>query len=215
MNNLKIVILLFCTVIPSCSSRKPETIVKKDSVEIMTMKKDTSVTVKKELTTKTGKKFVIIETKPSISVSNYSISGIGFGNPADTIKYSMKNPMTATFLTDLDEDGYDELFIVTKASGPGYFLDILGVTSLEDKTFGEIQVPETTYEDTEKNEKFSGYLGNDSIFIKDNKIMRLFPVYKSSDYNSLPKGGRRMITYSLKRNVSNYELLVSGVENMK
>ena len=215
MNKSLILILLVSSLSIFCSKKTPEVVLKKDSVELMKIKNDTAVTVTKEFTTGTGKKFVIVETKPAISVSNYMITGVGFRNSEDTIKYYQKNPMTTAFLTDLDNNGFDEIYIVTKASGPGIFLDILGITSFEDNTFGEIVIPRTTNEDMKKDENFNGYLGNDSIYIRDNKIVRLFPVYKSSDYNSLPTGIIRKLTYTLNRNDSNYELLITGVENIK
>lgn len=220
MKKLLISILVSALLIISCSEKKPETIVSKDSVEIMTVKKDTAVTVKKEFKTLSGRKLVIVETKPSISISNYSVYGIGYKTP-DTIRYNLKNPMSAAFLTDLDKNGFEELYILTKAAGPGYFLDLLGVASYGDSTFGEILIPEITDEEIKKNQNFRGYLGNDSIYIANNKIVRLFPVYESSDYNSLPTGGRRMLTYSLidiknsNNKDSKNELQITGVENLK
>lgn len=214
MKKIILSLLLTVVMILSCSKNKPETIVLKDSAEMMSVKNDTAVTVRKEFSTRSGKKFVIIETKPSISVSNYSVFGIGFVN-SDTIKYELKNPMTSAFLTDLDKNGFEELFIVTKASGQGNFLDLLGVSSFEDNTFGEILIPEISDTDMEKNGKFGGYLGNDSIYISDNKIIRLFPVYKSSDYNSLPTDVRRKLTYTFNKSGSKNDLVISGVENLK
>ena len=179
------------------------------------MKKDTAVTVTKEFTMGKGKKFVIVETKPAISVSNYTISGVGFRNSEDTIKYPLKDPMSTVFKADLDKNGYNEIYIITKASGPGYFLDILGVTSMEDNTFSEIIINKITEEDTKRDNMFSGYMGNDTIYLTDERIIREFPVYKSSDYNNLPKGGRRKIIYLLTPSDKKYELVIAGVENIK
>ncbi len=213
---IKLISALFFTaiLITGCGDRKPETVVKKDSTEKMTIKKDTAVTVRKEMKTKTGKEFVIVETKPSYSVSDYMITGVGFPNSTDTIRYSMKNPMTTAMVADLDKNGFDELYILTKATGSGSFVDILGVASVDDKTFGEIIVQEITDKDVEKNEMFSGYMGQDSVYISDNKIIREFPVYKSNDMNSKPTGGSRRITYTLKPGTQ-YQLVVTGRDDMK
>jgi len=215
MKKLLISLFLITTLNISCSDKKPETVVKKDSTEKMTVKKDTSFTIKKEITTKTGKKFVIIETKPTNSVSDYMITGTGFENSKDTIRYSLKNPMSTAMLADLDKNGFDEVYIITKATGSGIFEDILAIASFEDKTFGEINVQEITAEDMEKNEKFTGYMGHDSIYITDNTLVREFPVYKTSDANSEPTGGRRKIIYVLKPGKASYELVITGAESLK
>jgi len=215
MKKLFISFFLIIISIISCSDKKPETVVKKDSTEKMTVKKDTSFTIRKEITTKTGKKFVIIETKPTNSVSDYMIAGGGFENSQDTIRYSLKNPMSTAMLADLDKNGFDEVYIITKATGSGSFEDILAVTSFEDKTFGEINVQEITAEDMEKDGKFAGYMGHDSIYITDNRLVREFPVYKTSDVNSAPTGGRRKIIYSLKPGKASYEFVITDVENIK
>jgi PBP1b-binding outer membrane lipoprotein LpoB len=216
MKKLIIAIFFSGMIIAGCSERKPETVVKKDSTEKMTIKKDTSVTVKKEMKTKTGKEFVIIETKPSYSISDYTITGVGFTNTNDTIRYSLKNPMTTAMLADLDNNGFEELYILTKATGSGSFADILGVASNNDKSFGEINVQEITDKDDEKGEMFSGYMGHDSVYISGNKLIREFPVYKSSgETNVNPTGGRRKIIYTLKPGETSYQLVISGKEDMK
>jgi len=215
MKKLFAPLLLATSLVISCSDRKPETVVKKDSVEKMTVKKDTAVTIKKELTTKTGKMFVIIETKPTISVSDYMITGNGFKNSKDTIKYPLNNPMSTALLADLDKNGFDEVYIITKATGSGSFEDVLAIASYNDSTFGEIDVQKMTAEDVEKNEKFAGYMGHDSIYITDNKLVREFPVYKTSDANSSPTGGRRKILYALKPGKASYELVITDVESLK
>lgn len=199
----------------SCNEKKPETVVKKDSIEKMTIKRDTTFTVKKEITTKTGKKFVVIESKPSSSVSDYMITGTGFENSNDTIKYSLNNPMSTVLPADLDKNGFDEIYIVTKSTGSGSFQDILAIASYDDKTFVEINVQQITAEDMETNGKFGGYMGHDSIYITDNKLVREFPVYKTSDANSEPTGGRKKIIYVLKPGKASYELVITDVENMK
>lgn len=214
MKKLLVSIFMFSFLIMSCKDKQSETVVKKDSTEKMTVKRDTAVTVKKEITTGTGKKLVIIESKPSFSISDYMITGSGFENSNDTIKYSLKNPMSTALLADLDKNGFDEVYIITKSAAAGYLEDILAVASINDKTFREVNVQQFTAKDAEKNGKFSGYLGHDSIYISDKKIIREFPVYESSNANIAPVG-RRKIIYSLIPGQNSYDLVITGAENMK
>ena len=58
-------------------------------------------------------------------------------------------------------------------------------------------------------------MGNDTIYVTGENIIREFPVYRSSDYNNIPKGGKRKIIYTLKPSDKQYMLVVSGVENFK
>ena len=215
MKKIVISVLLGVILFASCRDERPEVVVKKDSVEVMTVKKDTSVTVRKEFKTRSGRKLEVIESKPAISVSNNMITGQGFVNSADTIKYLYKNPMTTALLADLDKNGYEELYIITKASGPGYFLDVLGIASKEDNSFSEIKVENVMSDDMNKDKMFGGYMGNDTIYFTDKGIIREFPVYTSSDYNDLPKGGKRRIIYSLKKEDPLYSLEIIGSENIK
>lgn len=212
MKKLFITLLLpVLLLLSSCGEKKqPETVVKKDSTEKMTIKNDTAVTVKKEMKTTTGKVFTIIETKPSYSVSNYMVTGAGFSNSADTIKFQNKNPMVTAMLADLDKNGFEELYILTKSTGSGSFMDIMGIASFNDKSFGEITVQEITDKDVEKGGMFAGYMGHDSIYIADNNLVREFPVYKTSDANSDPTGGRRKIFYTLKPGEASYQLVITG-----
>ena len=131
----------------SCGERKPETLIKLDSVEKVTVKKDSTLIIDKEMKTRTGKIFSIIESKPSYSVSNYFISGKDFLNSTDTIVYLNKNPMTNALISDLDKNGFEEMYILTKSTGSNSFIEILGVASLYDKALGEIQVQEISEDD--------------------------------------------------------------------
>lgn len=198
----------------SCSNKQPETVIKKDSIEKMTIKNDTAVTVRKEITTGNGNQLIIIESKPSISVSNYMITGTGFKNSFDTINFPFKNPMSATLLADLDKNGFDELYIITKASGSQTFVDMFAVATNPDNSFNEIKIEQISTEDVNKNGKFYGYMGFDSIYISDNKIIREFPVYKSSNFESDETKEMRRVFYQLKPYDKFNELVISDFENV-
>ena len=85
---IKIIILFFVLSLAliSCGEKKPEIVVKKDSVE-MIVKEDTTLIVYKEHETRSGKKFIIVESKPTESVSNYYVTGSGFSNSNDTLAF--------------------------------------------------------------------------------------------------------------------------------
>ncbi|HMS63715.1 MAG TPA: hypothetical protein PKD83_00515 [Ignavibacteria bacterium] len=215
MRSLIFITFVISAIITSCSEKKPETVIKKDSTEIMTIKKDTTLIVKKEMKTKSGKIYTIVESKPGYSLSNFYISGSGFKNSHDTLKYPNKNPMTNAVLSDLDNNGFEEMYVFTKSTGSESFMEIIGVASLNDTSFGEIIVQEITTEDVEKNEKFNGYMGHDSVYISGKKIFREFPVYKSSSSGTDSTDGRRRIIYMLKTEDNNYQLYVTGSEEIK
>lgn len=215
MKNLLITTLMICLIFVSCNEKKPETLIKKDSAESMTIKTDTAETIKKELKTATGKVFTIIETKPAYSLSNYMITGEGFENSNDTLKFVNKNPMTATLLSDLNGDGFEELYIITKATGDERFLDILAFTSRKDNTFNEIFVEPIISEDVREGNMFDGYMGHDSIYIDGINLIREFPVYETSTYEEDKNQMRRKIIYSLDPVGDQYKLWISGFKNIK
>ena len=215
MKKLTISLMIAFLFIVSCSEKKPESVLEKDSTVLMTVKKDTSLIINKELKTRSGKEFKVIESKPSYSISNYFISGEGFLNSSDTIKYMNKNPMVNTLLADLDENGYEELYILTKSTGSASFMDILGIASVNDKSFEEIIVQDISAEDVKKDEMFNGYMGYDSVYISGNSINRIFPVFKSSDTRERPTGGKRKIIYELSPTETNYQLEITGSKNIQ
>ncbi len=205
--------IIFCG-LNSCSYKQPETVIKKDSVEEMSIKKDTAVTVKKEILTRNGNHFIIIESKPSNSVSNYMITGRGFLNSSDTIKFPFKNPMSATLLTDLDKNGLEELYIITKAAGNPSFVDLIAVAVNPDNSFNEIKVEQIRASDVNKDEIFYGYMGFDSIYISGNKIVREFPVYKSSNTDEEKNKEIKKVFYQLKIYDKFNELVISDSESV-
>ncbi|MDQ3019560.1 MAG: hypothetical protein M3R36_03175 [Bacteroidota bacterium] len=215
MKKLFIPVLLTGLLISACNEKKPETTIKKDSTEKMTIKKDTTLQIKKEMKTKSGKIFTINESKPAFTVSDYMISGTGFMNSSDTIKYSQKDPMTTAMLADLDKNGFEELYIITKTGDTEYFMNVIGVASPDDQSLKEIKIQEIAAADMENTGKFSGYKGMDSVYISGSNIIREFPVYKGGDSMSNPTGGKRKIIYTLKPAGDSYQLVITGSEDMK
>ena len=59
------------------------------------------------------------------------------------------------------------------------------------KTCNSIKLPGLTGADNE------GYMGHDVFSMKDNRLVREFPVYKKGDADCCPKGGNRTVEYTL------------------
>jgi hypothetical protein len=214
MKNTILYITVICLFLISCNEKKPETVIKSDSVENMTIKIDTTEIIKKELKTANGKLFTIIESKPTYSMSNYLITGAGFENSEDTIKFYNMNPMTATLLSDINKDGFDELYIITKTTGDERFMDLMAFTSGKENNFREIIVEPVEPEDVKNDKMFDGYMGHDSIYIDGSGIIREFPVYPSSTYEKDKDQARRKIIYNLYPEGDKFKLDVTDYKDM-
>jgi len=154
--------------------------------------------VSKKYKTKTGKSFIISEEKPSASISDISITTEGFTVVNDTIHLEESDPISKVTITDLNKDGFDEVFIITQSAGSGSYATIYGYSSNKDKSVSEIIIPEISQSDLAEGAIFYGYQGHDSIYVSKKKLYRKFPIYKEGDENCCPSGGHQTIQYVLK-----------------
>jgi hypothetical protein len=143
--------------------------------------------------TKTGKTISVIETHPvGQSLSSIEISTKDFEHNLHEI-YKNVDPISDIHIADLDNNGFDEIYIITTSAGSGSYGNVLGFASNKDKSISMISFPEI-----KKNEQlFKGYMGHDIISIENNKLVRKFPLYKKNDVNQNPTGGRRKLIYGL------------------
>jgi hypothetical protein len=96
------------------------------------------------------------------------------------------------WLTDLDKDGRSEVIIAMRSAGSGGY-GTLSIHELGDEgRFSQIPFPELP-------EKLSaGYMGHDSFAVKDDRIVRTFPIYQRGDPNAAPSGGVKEVEYIMK-----------------
>lgn len=160
----------------------------------------------KEIKTKTGKIFIINENHFSSGISNLSINTKGFTEVNNTIHIEESDPISNTYISDLNKDGFDELYIITKSTGSGSYGTIYGFSSNKDKSATPIAVPEIAQSDLASDAVFNGYMGHDSIYVSNNKLFRKFPIYKDDDKNCCPTGGNKIIQYSLKKGEASWIL---------
>ena len=95
---------------------------------------------------------------------------------------------------DMDSDGNPEIFIQAEGEGEGSHLTMY---IYEFNSSGSGQ--KLTFPGLSSSSK-KGYKGQDSMFIKDGKLMRQFPVYEEKDQPNKPSGGKKLLEYRLRNN---------------
>lgn len=95
---------------------------------------------------------------------------------------------------DLDSDGNPELYIHAKGEGKGSYLSMYIYEYADNGSNQQLRFPELS---SSLNE---GYRGNDSVYIKDGKLLRQFPLYSNNDSTGLKTGEIRKIEYVLRNN---------------
>ncbi|MCF6348487.1 MAG: hypothetical protein L3J20_09345 [Flavobacteriaceae bacterium] len=164
----------------------------------------------KEYKTATGKIIMIAETHPEgESLSTVTIKTLDF-ETNETFTLTDIDPLDSILVTDVNKDGFDELYIITKAAGSGNYLNIIAYASNNDKSLTSVYVPEISNKDIDKNGLFHGYMGQDSFKFEDGKIVRQFPVYNETDSNSNLTGATREISYFLKKGENGWKLEIKN-----
>lgn len=98
---------------------------------------------------------------------------------------------------DLDSDGNPELYIQSRGEGEGSYLNMYIYEYSEGGSNQQIRFPELG------SSMKKGYKGSDSVYVKDGKLMRQFPLYSTGDSASKSTGEIRKIEYSLRNNSLN------------
>lgn len=158
------------------------------------------------LKTKSGKSFQVHEKFISASISNISIQPNDFTEVNESIILEEIDPISDIFITDLDQNNYDELYIITRSTGSGTYATIYGYASNNDKSVSPIIVPDIAQSDLALDAIFYGYQGHDSIYISNHKLVRKYPIFKENDKNCCPTGGSKTIKYDLVAGESSWRL---------
>lgn len=142
-------------------------------------------------TTKTGNQFIVTVKPLSASVSRITVQGMGFPETQGVFSYRKSDPVENAQMADLNGDGFDELYIITRSTGSGSYGTLRGFASVEDKSIAEIEVPafEGPY--------YEGFQGKGVFTFQGNRVIHFWPVYNEGDTNANPTGGSRLIFYRL------------------
>ena len=151
-----------------------------------------------EFVTSAKKRILVTETHPKgESQSTLNIWDKDFKHTKKNIILEDVDPIDAIFLEDLDEDGLDELYIITKGVGSGQYAGIIGFASDTDGSLRRIEVPEIQEQELSTGKLFYGYMGKDDIRVKNGTLVREFPVFLPSDTNDAPSGQMKEVRYRL------------------
>ncbi len=156
--------------------------------------------------TKSGKEIELKTHSGEDGMFDYHLIPKGFEFSTDTLILSDSDPLSAAFLTDLDNNGFEEIYLITTSTGSGSYGQIHGFASNSDKSITPIYLRPIDENDLAPGEMFEGYMGHDSIFLDQGKLMRKFPVYLEGDPNCCPTGGKATIVYSLVPGEASWQL---------
>jgi len=106
---------------------------------------------------------------------------------------------------DLDSDGNPELYIHAKGEGKGSYLSMYIYEYADNGSNQQLRFPELSSSLSE------GYRGNDSVYIKDGKLLRQFPIYNKNDSTGTKTGEIRKIEYVLRNNNFQYKELKEDI----
>jgi len=164
-----------------------------------------------EYFTRSGKSFSVTESHPiGQSLSNIQVESTGFAHNISE-NFEDHDPIREVLVGDLDENGFDEFYIVTVSSGSGSYGDVLAFASNKDKSLSLIHFPDVQ----EGDERFTGYLGHDTFTLADGGLVRSFPIYLPSDTNNKPTGGTRAIIYKLYPGEAAWQLRIDHVSELE
>ena len=195
--SLLVYISLFC----SCQEKKTSNeIIPAENINqpFINKESDESKSIVKEILTATGKSFKVEQWKHSASLSRLTITTKGFTNTQEVFEIKDTDPLSRIFTLDLDKNGFEELYIITKSTGSGSYERIMGFASNNDRSVTPVYVPKMTEKDLESEGDFTGYMGHDSIYVANKQLYRKFPVYLEGDANCCPTGGNTTLTYHLR-----------------
>lgn len=110
-------------------------------------------------------------------------------------------------ITDLNGDGYPEVFVFLQSVGSGSYGSAIGYSVNNGKSMSQIAFPNIT----DHPQASKGYMGHDKFGIQNFSLYQLFPIYKENDTNATPTGGQRIIRYKLKDGEASRQLVIDDV----
>ncbi|PSL45509.1 hypothetical protein CLV51_104214 [Chitinophaga niastensis] len=131
---------------------------------------------------------------------------IAIGNKKDStradtiIERDIKGQLEAVMVGDLDRNGKPELYCYMLSEGTGRYGNIYAYDFSGDKI---LRISTNAVDTLE----LPAYRGHDSFYIKNENLVRTFPVYREGAPDALTADTRMIVRYGLQKNDGGFELV--------
>lgn len=132
-------------------------------------------------------------------------SGLKEDNTA--ITQTIDGMVTDAQMVEMDDTGYQQIFIFTTSEGSGSYGNIIGYVVNNGKSITPVTIPNIT----DNKEASEGYMGHDQFEVMENQLVRRFPFYKPGDTNANPTGGTKQIQYKLVPGEATWQLVIDKI----
>ena len=162
----------------------------------------------KVLQTASGTAFTLVEKpKAGASLSTVMVLTDNFTEINNVFRLGTIDPVEDFFLADVDDNGFEEVYVVTRSAGSGSYSNIYGFSSNQTKSASQIYIPEPTEADLAQGGLFEGFRGHNKFAMKAGKLTNTFPRYRKGDSNAKPTGGETTVTYRLEAGEASWRLV--------
>ena len=111
----------------------------------------------------------------------------------ETFENEADGTVTDAAVADINDDGAPEVYVFVTSAGSGSYGSVLAYSSNKNLSATPVYMPELN----ENKPAAKGYIGHDQFSIKENRLVRRFPVYGDKDSNANPTQGYRELQYKL------------------
>ena len=131
------------------------------------------------------------------------------GGTSDTVREEINGVVANAVAGDLNGDAFPEIYVFCQSAGSGSYASVYAYQKDADGIHA-FTLPELD------KRLSAGYMGHDTLWVRDSVLVRSFPVYTESDLNASATGGTRNIEYVLRRDENGkLGLRVSHITNQQ
>jgi len=141
------------------------------------------------------------------SVNTLRIVPAGLEIDNRPIERTIDGTVTGAAVADLNGDGSPEIYVYVTSAGSGSYGSLVAYSANRRMSLSEIYLPSVS----EDNSTSTGYMGHDEFAVSGDVLVQSFPVYRDSDSNARPTGGRRDVHYKLVPGEADWLLKVDKV----
>ena len=141
------------------------------------------------------------------SINTLTIQPAGLEIDNSSISIEIDGSVTAAEITDLDSNGWPEIYVYVNSAGSGSYGSLVAYAVNNGKSISDIYLPAIS--DDKVNA--IGYMGHDEFAVVESSLVQRFPVYLESDTNASPSGGMRQLQYKLTKGEASWVLKLDRV----